>query len=311
MRSKYVEALRKLPPKFKINKAYNKDYSLSELVYPKITQRKYDGMRCLIVYGIPFTSDLKPLPNLAVDSALSSIFTNAKNIPLIDCELLANPDGGLYDAVGMFKAKRRADGDIKPFSVCVFDMIIANDQWRLPYELRSQHVEDFLMYSLHFSQKYMFLSNNIFKPDEILIQSEHDAIEYTKHYPKTWEGLVFRSPSAPYKFGRSTLNENTFLKWVPWHYSSGKIRVIHMEVDQFGRGKSAATQKALEKTRAGAFTIKSPDFQDMFRIGLKGDIMKQHAYNNPELYLDTDITFKYKEVGKTKPRSPILVKVNL
>lgn len=158
--------------------------------YPVIASPKMDGIRCLIIDGVPVSRTLKPIPNKHVQQVLRAL-----NLPKLDGELMLK--SGDFNAVQ--SAFMSVEG--KPdFEYVVFDSF---ENPGSPY-----------------SSRYLWSAAGS------KVQSEHVRhIGYNiAHSPAAlhklllgwlaegYEGAIVRNPNSPYKYGRSTLGQGWMLK---------------------------------------------------------------------------------------------------
>lgn len=181
--------------------AYSGELDLDKLPYPLLASTKMDGMRAVVTRQGPLTRSLKPVPN-------QHICTLLKQLPNgLDGELGVIGADGAVDFRGSMKACRNASGE-PDFKYFVFDNFLMGDR---PYSERYAY-----LHSLR-------LSRLIHLPPFVQILEQ---FEVTNRQQVEWlferavaqgnEGLILRRGDAPYKHGRSTLDEAYLLKVKPW-----------------------------------------------------------------------------------------------
>lgn len=130
------------------------------------------------------------------------------------------------------------------------------------------------------------------------------------------EGIILRSPTAPYKSGRSTKREQFLLKMKPLADSEAiiigfkalKSNQNEAEEDLFGLTKrSSHKANMVEQDTLGAFVVKHPEFGE-FQIGMGKGLtqkLRKWIWDNRDKLLGEEMTFSYQDVGKKdKPRFP-------
>jgi DNA ligase-1 len=138
-----------------------------------------------------------------------------------------------------------------------------------------------------------------------------------KNYPKQgYEGIIIRSPNAPYKFGRSTLKEQYLLKLK--RFVDAEARIIGfipryennnpLEYDNLGYAKrSTRKENLIELPMLGAFQcvgINGQFASISFDVGSGlTDKDRYTIWANKEQYKNKIITYTYQKCGSmNKPR---------
>ena len=174
---------------------------LDNLRYPLYLSAKFDGIRCIVMAGKVLSRTLKPIPNQWIQECLGHL---APDI-VWDGELLLHHTKD-YNSVQSAVMSR----DGRPnFYYKVFDCVVDKKNWGMPYKNR----ELWLRQLLHFGPGLVCLdytrttTQHIVKDKEAILSFEAMYLE------QGYEGIVLRSPDAPYKFGRSTFNEQYLMKF--------------------------------------------------------------------------------------------------
>lgn len=159
--------------------------------YPVLATPKLDGIRCLVVDGKAVSRSLKPIPNYYTRHMIETLVSSLDH-PNLDGELILH--GRAFNEIS--SAIMRRDG-APPFVYKVFDVREGG-----PYNYR---VLDTL-YNL-------FLPLWCEKVIPEAIFNEEQLREYEeKQLRLGYEGVIIRTPSSPYKHGRSTTREGYMLK---------------------------------------------------------------------------------------------------
>ena len=131
------------------------------------------------------------------------------------------------------------------------------------------------------------------------------------------EGVMLRSPSSPYKCGRSTLKESYLIKVKPFEDSEAEIVGFEEKMsnrneatlDELGYKKRSHAQSGLVPVNTlGALIVKDIYTGVTFKIGTgKGldDTLRKHIWDHRETMLGKIIKYRYQRVGaKDLPRVP-------
>ena len=192
---------------------------VTKLRYPYLASPKLDGIRCLIVDGVPVSRNLKPIRNKYIANAL-------RGLPPLDGELIVGsptaPDCFNRTSSGVMSADGEPD-----FKYYVFDSLS-----RLPFVLRLSGVNAYT------NQYVTALAHETMSCHEHLIGYEarclHDG----------YEGIILRDPEGMYKFGRATPNENSL--WKLKRFEDGELMVTGVLEGQ--SNENPATPDALGET---------------------------------------------------------------
>lgn len=158
-----------------------------------IASPKIDGIRCLITDDGAVTRSLKHIPNTYIRNRLASCKAG------LDGEIVTMT-GGVVDDFQTIQSKvMRHDGE-PDFQLMVFDTFI---QPQRPYYERLEAAR-FLCNGNDFLE---FLPSVPINSRAQLDEYEHWCVEV-----EGYEGIMLRSPSGIYKYGRSTTKEGILLK---------------------------------------------------------------------------------------------------
>lgn len=275
--------------------------SLEDVKFPCIVQPKLDGVRCCVLDTVPLTASWKFIPNDHIRNTLMKFFQKNISWHLIDGELIVG--NNIQETVSAVMSKR-GEPD---FKYHVFDGVRYWDETRLSYDHRSKRLGEWLA-----------VCNKI---DWLLEVPSYDCIsrydlEVLKTELEEYEGLIIRSPAAPYKSGRSTLKEHYLLKWKPFQDSEarivGFIEQLHnnnpAEQNELGyvERSSCATQMDPAGT-LGALLVEDVVSKVQFKIGTGFTArQRREIWNHKKDYLGKILTYKHQPFGeKNKPRIPV------
>ena len=271
----------------------------SKIKYPVYASPKLDGIRCSIVNGQALSRTLKAIPNKHIFEQLSQ-----PGFSGLDGELIVGDPTSktcYTDTVSQVMAFDK----VPDFTYYVFD--IHNTEY--PFSDR--------LGLLHLRVPTQDLRFSIL--EQVLIQCEDDMLDYeASAVAAGYEGIILRSPSAPYKFGRSTVNEGYLLKVKRFEDSEAIITGFDEEMfngnaaetNELGRTKRSTAAAGLSgKGTLGAFQVRDVVTGIDFSIGtgLTADD-RQHYWDNRVSYYGQLVKYKYFPVGvKVAPRHPVFL----
>jgi len=286
---------------FKPTLAVNADFS--KIQYPVYASPKLDGIRCSIVNGKALSRTLKPIPNRHINNLLSTLALDG-----LDGELIVGSPTSPTCYNESVSGVMRQDGEPE-FCYYVFDN---HDIQGATYRHRLDWLLD--------TNESLFAWGGIKQVrllEQRLLTDEDSMLAYeAAKVAEGYEGIILRHPEAPYKFGRSTVNEGYLLKVKRFMDSEAEIIgfVEEMfngndaEVNELGHTKRSSAQAGLVgKNTLGAFVVRDVVTGVEFNIGtgLTAE-QRQHAWDNRDALLGTLRKYKYFPVGvKDKPRHPV------
>lgn len=274
---------------------------LNKLPFPLYASPKLDGVRCLIINGVPYARSLKVIRSKAVTKYLGRSELNH-----MDGELISGSptDADVYNTTIRCTQKIEGHDD---FKFHVFDMF--EEVWR-PYEERYKRLE-----------KRMLSINNphVVLHQHKLIKNVCELEEYeAKMLDVGYEGLILRRTDGAYKFGRSTLNEGHLIKLKRFEDSEAVILDFEEEMhngneattNELGRTKrSSAKAGLIGKGVLGNFVVKDIHTGVEFRVGsgMTHDL-KQQVWQNKRKWKGKIIKYKHFPIGVVdKPRHPVYI----
>lgn len=272
---------------------------LLRLQYPIGVTPKLDGIRCLIIDGIPVSRTLKPIRNKAIAEALTGLPSG------LDGELIAESNN-FQDSTS---AVMSANSTI-PWKYYIFDYV--KDDPTLGYTERIRQLVE--LNDLNPLPKECILV----KPEYIYTLADLKELHH-QHIIDGYEGTMVRDPQGPYKFGRSTLKEGTLLKLK--EFSDTEAVIIACE--ELMHNDNEATTNALGRTERsthkenkrasgmlGAFVVHPIGEPDLiYKVGTGFTHEQREEYwANQEQLLGKLVKVKYFETGvKRLPRFPTFI----
>ncbi len=284
---------------FKPTLAVNADFS--KIRYPVYASPKLDGIRCSIVDGKALSRTLKPIPNKAIYEYLSD-----HHLDGLDGELIVGSPVSATVYNETVSKVMSFDKGLDNVTYYVFDL----HNHAQPFTQRNLALRKFndakaQLPIIHLEQKWVGTE------DEMLTYEEHCV-------GLGYEGLILRSPDAPYKFGRSTMKEQFLLKVKRFEDSEAEIIGFEEEMfngneaetNELGRTKrSTAKAGLIGKSTLGAFLVRDLKTGVEFSIGTGLTALeRQSHWLNQEHTLGGLIKYKFFPVGvKDKPRHPVFL----
>ena len=201
------------------------------LTFPLLASTKIDGIRATVRGGVVYARSNKPFPNPHLQAKF-------KDFEYYDGELvLGDPTSQscCRDTGGVTNSK---DKPVDGIHFHVFDHV---GSLRSPYKFRHEQLDckgadDPAVHIL----------------DQVLIENLKDLLEFEEEVlEQGYEGLILRSPNAPYKCGRSTAKEQYLLKLK--RFVDAEFEVIGFEermknnnakvINELGRSKRSSHQE--------------------------------------------------------------------
>ena len=267
---------------------------------PLIATPKLDGIRCLIKDGRLYSRSLKPIPNQFIRATLE----DRPELNGLDGELMigAPGDPAQFQLTTSGVMRERGEPD---FTYWVFDRHDLN----IGYAARLAE-----LISLH-----QAAPPNIKVVPWSPIENLEDLLLYEAlKLDEGYEGLIFRHPDRPYKYGRSTLREAGMLKLKRFEDSEAVIVGYEAEMEntnakktnELGRSKrSSAKAGMVAKDTLGNLLLHDPIKGWSFSLGSGFD-----DATAAELWADKDdligklVKYKFFPIGvKDGPRFPVFL----
>ena len=284
---------------FRPTLAVNADFT--KIKYPVYASPKLDGIRCSIVDGKALSRTLKPIPNKHIYGQLSNHSLNG-----LDGELIVGSPTSptcYNESVSNIMAFDKTPN----YTYYVFDHHEVNGSFARRFQE--------LLASLGQWGKYP----QICLLEQNLLANEDDMLAYeAAKVEEGYEGIILRSPEAPYKFGRSTVKEGYLLKVKRFEDSEAEIIGFEEELkngnaaetNELGRTKRSTAAAGLSgKGTLGAFQVRDVVTGVEFSIGTGLTAAQQQSHwLNRDTILGGILKYKYFPVGvKDKPRHPVFL----
>ena len=260
--------------------------------WPKLASIKFDGVRGVTSKEGVLSNSLKLIPNLYVQRILSTVPAG------LDGELVLRGDKGkLYDnnQSAFMSVHGEPDFVFKAFDFT--DLVAAPFAYRL--SVLTQLCAD-----LEFVEAVNHIELNTPKEAEDLYNTSRSA---------GYEGLILRDPEAPYKHGRSTVNQEWGLKMKPYDPDEaiviGLTELHHNENEQAlnEMGNNVRSKHQDGKVPGGTLGSLICLYGDNeFKIGTGFSAeQRQEIWDNFDNYKSKYVRFKHQGITKSGvPRGP-------
>ena len=198
------------------------DVDISKLSFPCIAQPKIDGVRALNVNGKLTGRSLKPFKNKSVAELFSKEILSGFDGEMVASSIFfESPKDTCRETTSRLNTIEAGSKDILwiiyddfsnpelPYSQRLMNSFERIQQLHLAYPFLQNHIQSIIDYSPTLDNYH---HHNLDKNLSVITNLEELEI-YNKHYlKKDMEGTILRSPTAPYKFGRSTIKEGGLLR---------------------------------------------------------------------------------------------------
>lgn len=268
--------------------------------YPVYASHKLDGIRALIIDGVPTSRNGKPIRNKFVQAYFKK---HAKACEGLDGELIVGPAYAKDVFQVTSSGVMSSDGEPN-FEFFVFDY---HDRPNDTYE-----------------QRYARLKGSTYPTrvkvlDQVIVTNDAEMVEFKEaSLSLGYEGLILRAINGRYKYGRSSAREGLLLKVKD--FSDSEATVVGFEEllsnqnpktkDVFGDSeRSSHKANMVPMNMLGSLIVKHPDYANTFGIGTGfTHEMRQEIWNNRKKYMGKLAKFKHLEVSvKDVPRFPVFL----
>jgi len=278
------------------------DCDLDKLRFPLMASLKLDGIRCVIVDGEPLSNTLKRIPNEFVYQTLKGIsYAFDGELLLEDEDDCTKP--GLHNFNDVQSAMMNKAG--KPnFILWVFDTWNANYN----FDARNEYLEVI----------FAGIPSNLIKHIRLLPQILCNTLAEVMAFEEWaltagYEGIMLRSLTGTYKFGRSTFKEHFLLRRKPFvteeciviGFNQGNTNENEAYQNELGHTKRSSAQDGLVSAGTlGSFIVKNKKWgQFTLGCGKLTHAERKDIWGNQSRYLGNIATYKYQAIGtKDKPR---------
>ena len=272
------------------------EVSLDKINFPVYVSTKFDGIRALVIDSVVYSRSLKPIRNKHVQRLFGKQEYNGFDGELVVGDIYAK-DVFQKTTSGVMSEDGEPDVTFHVFDI--FTNNTAPYKERL-YELNERLVLDQYTSLVATEQRYVHTK------DELLKLLEKERV-------KGGEGLICRSPSGIYKYGRSTPKEQLSVKLK--FFETGEFEVIGFEermhntneatTNELGyTERSSCKENLIPMNTLGSLVLKYGDSE--FRCGTGfSDAQRKEIWENKESYLGKLASIRYMSVGsKDLPRVP-------
>jgi DNA ligase-1 len=284
----------------------NDEVDLATIKYPMFASTKLDGIRCIFIEGKMLSRSLKEIPNKQLQEKYQHLkdFSKKNNVIL---------DGELYGVNMTFQEITHAvmsddlddKGEVLPekLKFFCFDAII--DTPNMPFEDRQKYVSKLKL-------------ADVVLVEQILIHKKEDVDDmFEKVLEKGFEGLILKSKTGIYKFGRVTAKSGDAYKCKPFMTFDSKIirveeRFLNTSesyTNELGRSqKHSFKDNKVSTGIAGCFVVLFEGLEQ--KVVITGDeSFRKEIWTNKNKYIGKMIEFKGMMVGsKEKVRHPVFIR---
>lgn len=271
----------------------------SDLRYPLLASPKIDGIRCLCNKGQVRSRKNLPIPNEWIRTHIGMLGDGP------DGEIVTYTDG-VMDDFHTVQSKVMSEDGMPDFKYMIFDYVHDGFEW--------EEYTDRLKVSLllvKWGESFVKQVGNI-----IVYNEEHLNIFESECLLSGYEGVCLRSPSSPYKSGRSTFDQHYLLKLK--RFSDAEATVIGVEplernlneatIDETGHTKRSHAQagKVTDLLRVGALVVRDLKTNVEFRLSGFTDKQRLDLMANPPI--GQIVTYRHQPYGAKPggaPRIPV------
>ena len=271
---------------------------LDKINFPVYVSTKLDGLRAVVIDSVVYSRSLKPIRNKYVQKLFGK-----PEYEGFDGELVV---GDIY-AKDVFQKTTSGvmseDGE-PDVTFHVFDL------WSIPtfdYEYRQRDLQEIL---LDEDKEYPSIVYAMIR----LCKNIDDLTFFLEHERNVGgEGLICRSPSGIYKYGRSTPKEQLSIKLK--FFTDSEFKVVGFEermhntneakTNELGyTERSSCKENLIPMNTLGSLVLKYGDSE--FRCGTGfSDAQRKEIWENKESYLGKLASIRYMSVGQIMlPRIP-------
>ena len=268
---------------FKPMLAASKTPELDELSYPLLASPKLDGIRCIVADGVPFSRNMKRIPNLYIQQMIMKLQQHGLDGELMIAGGFESVASGVMSVTGT-----------PNFYLNVFD--------------------DFSIDQFGFWDRYRKTKDLVEALDSPFIRIvEHKLIKNAEELKAYWdwciykgyEGAMVRSLNGPYKRGRSTVKQGYLIKLKLWHDDEAKVIGFEELMNNDDAGNSKKKENLVPADTLGALVVQWCGLT--FKVGSGFNMeLRNKVWQNKDAYRGAMATFKYQELTTYGvPRFPI------
>ena len=264
----------------------------NKIEYPKLASYKLDGVRAIVLDGVVLSRTLKPIPNLRIQERFGNPSFNG-----LDGELILGDPTAPDCFRKSISCVMTEDKSIEGINFHVFDLIDSGLYVDRVLKLRGA--------------------------PEVKVVQQHSVLgprDLTELFDRAltegYEGLILRHPSAPYKYGRSTPNQEWMLKVKPFVDAEALVvgfqelcsNLNKAELDERGYTKRSSHQEnQVPQGTLGALLVEFEGINFAIGTGFTAS-ERQDIWDNQYKHLSRLCKFKYLKIGmKDAPRHPVFL----
>lgn len=272
-----------------------------DIVFPIFVSPKLDGVRAIIKEGKVLSRSLKPIPNKFVQAQFG-----IPELEGLDGELIIGyaTDKDVYRKTVSGVMTEEGEPEV----------------WFHIFDRWNSKTEEYIGRMSEVCKQADSADDSLFTivPSK-LVDNKEQLLDYeTQVLAMGFEGVILRSVSSPYKFGRSTVKEQTLLKLKRFKDSEAEILDFvellqnnnEAKTDELGHTKrSSHKANKVPKAMLGALKVKDCYSGVEFEVGTGfSHIMRQSIWETRDIHKGMIIKYKYMDIGtKDKPRHPVFL----
>ena len=267
---------------------------LEKIKYPVLVSPKYDGVRAIVLNGVVYSRNLKPIPNKHVQELFGKAEYNG-----FDGELIAGSPimPNVFNVTS--SAVMSVEGTPNVYFY-VFDYFLSS----APYKTRFKSIKQ---------------TRVLIEVPQCFIDSEANLLRFEKDATDLgYEGVMLRNPNGFYKYGRSTIKEGYLLKFKRFEDSEAKIfgfeelmiNENEAVVNELGQKQRSSKKEGMRPSgKLGAFIVKDVKTNVSFSIGSGfTDMQRIEYWLMKEHYGGKLVKYRFQPTGvKDKPRFPVFL----
>ena len=273
------------------------EVSLDKIRLPVFISTKLDGLRAVVIDSVVYSRSLKPIRNKYVQKLFGKPEYNGMDGELVVGDVYAK-DVFQKTTSGVMSAEGEPDVKFYVFDICN----------------RPEETFTARRFILHNKLKNLPSDSKVVMLQQHYVETLYDLQQYLEDERiKGGEGLICRSPSGIYKYGRSTPKEQLSIKLK--FFEVGEFEVIGFEermhntnevtTNELGyKERSSCKENLIPMNTLGSLVLKYGDTE--FRCGTGfSDAQRKEIWENKESYLGKLASIRYMSVGQIMlPRIP-------
>lgn len=273
----------------------------TDVRFPCLVSTKLDGVRCVILGGVAYSRNMKPIRNKFVQSEIGRQELNG-----MDGELTVGPTNAKDVYRTTVSGVMSIDGE-PDFQFNVFDNADPDDH-DVPYQNRLAIIKAREITN----RRVHWVKQNLVESVDELLDIEAQFLE------EGFEGVMVRSIDGPYVETRSSVKMGILLKLKRFQDSEAVVigfeEKMHndnpAEVNEIGHThRSSAKDGLVPMDVLGALTVRDVKSGVEFSIGTGfDDALRDEIWRHRDTYLGWIAKYKSFSVGvKDKPRFPVFL----